>query len=138
MTVTISAAIRRGFLRSLWRAGKKSALSLKETLEAFQDSGFAAVRTGRVLVNSSGSGHSASFEIPSMARGFTQEQVFALSELFIQIYQDTVAALLADEETDVESIFTAMLADDRMQRVTQEHLDSSVLRYATSGTGLSQ
>jgi hypothetical protein len=96
------------------------AIPLLEALEAFQVGGFGAVKAGRVVVSHSGSGQSTSFELPSVGRGFTQEQIFALSEDFIQIYQDTVAQLAP---TDDAATFEAMMADDRMAAVTRVYDD---------------
>lgn len=130
----IQASIRRGFLRSLYNQAVANAASLQEALQGFQDGCFTAVRTGRLIVNSSGTGHSSSFEIPGIVRGFTQDQVFGLSEDFLQIYTDTVAALsAASADGSDASVFAAMLADDRMQSITRVRDSFTLLNLNPSG-----
>lgn len=133
--VTIQASIRRGFLRALYRSGALAGASLAETLEAFQVNGFGAVKTGRLVVTYSGSGQSTSFELPSVGRGFTQDQVFGLSEEFLQIYADTVSALgIIPQGTDNDlAIFNAMMADDRMQSITRIRDSFTLLNLNPSG-----
>jgi hypothetical protein len=129
----IQASIRRGFLRSLYNQSIAQAASLQEALQGYQDSLFAGVKSGRILVNSSGTGSSVSFEIPSTLRGFTQDEVFGFSEELIQIYEDTVAALTAASADGSDpSIFAAMMADDRMQAVTKVHDSFTLIGLANN------
>jgi len=132
--VAIQASIRRGFLRSLYNQAVANAASLQEALQGFQDSCFTGVKTGRILVNSSGTGSSVSFEIPGIVRGYTQEQVFGLAQDFREIYTDAVAALsAAGADGSDTSIFAAMMADDRMQSITRVRDSFTLLNLNPSG-----
>lgn len=129
--VRLRGVIKRGFLRSLWRAAKPSALSVAEMLAAFQDSGFQWVKSGRLVLSTSGGGYSSSFTATETVRELTQEEVFALSEEFFAIYEDCQA--LSPAPADDDAMILAMLADDRMQTVRQEMLDVTGLRFYVQG-----
>ena len=134
----LQAEIKRGFLRSLARSATKSAVKLSDALAAFQDNGFLALQSGRLLVGSSGGGYSSSFAFPAIGQQFQQDQVFALSEEFLQIYGDVLISLSANGNPSPgdDVILNAMLADDRMQAVKEMQGDYWLLRALTQGTGI--
>jgi hypothetical protein len=117
----VQAQIKRGFLRQLYEACP-DAISFRDALLAFQAAGFTAIKSGRLVVSSSGGGFSTSFEIPQGGRQFSQEQVFALSEEFISIFDDNVVA------DDDAATFAAMMNDERLQAVTSHYHDFSSIR----------
>lgn len=100
-------------------------------LGAFQDQGFQWVKSGRLVLSTSGGGYSSSFTPTEAIRELTQEEVFALSEEFFAIYEDCKA--LSPAPTSDEAMILAMLADDRLQTVRQEMLDITGLRFYVQG-----
>src|SRR5262249_36259566 len=102
---------------------------LQKALEAFQDNGFAGIKSGRLLIGSAGAGHSSSFALPQSWQSFTQEEVFSLSEELLAVYFDAKAAL-GDSSTD-DQVFQAMMDDDRLATITTVQKDYSTLRYPT-------
>ena len=113
--VRIQSEIKRGFLRSLWREGKAAAATLAETLNGFQDAQFSQIRTGQILISTSGGGYSTSLRIPNLSDQITNEQFTALAEEYQTIYGDVVTQI-GGSPTD-DTIFAAMIADDRLQGV---------------------
>ena len=125
-------------LRVLHNRSAPSAATLKETLLAFLDGGFDAIKSGRLIVNSSGTGSSVSFEIPSILRGFSQDEVFGLAEQLVEIYEETtsslsIAADVQDTGDQDSDIFAAMMADDRMQSITRVRDSFTLLNLNPSG-----
>src|ERR1044071_3626475 len=127
----LRAEIKRGFLRSLFRQSEANAVTLEAALGAFQDQGFKAIKAGKLVIASSGAGHSVQFAVPDAWRSFSQEEVFSLSEELFQVFDDAKAMLIANgtAEPDDDSIYTAMTADDRLQTVTSLQKDNSPLRF---------
>jgi hypothetical protein len=136
--VYIQSAIKRGFLRQLYAQCADSTVYLQDALLAFQASIFTpSFKTGRVVVNTSGGGQSASFNVPQLGGQFSQEQVFALSEELLEVYDTAVATLAAatpgfnpqaDDTTSEPAVFNTMLEDDRLQGVRVMHGDFTAIR----------
>lgn len=135
--VYIQAAIKRGFLRQIYEQAKAATAYLGDALLAFQGSVFTpAFKTGRILVNTSGSGQSASFEVPQIGKQYSQDQIFALSEELLEIYSDAVAQLQAETPSfnptaspaNQQTVFDTMMADDRLQGVRTQMGDFTGLR----------
>lgn len=133
----IQAEIKRGFLRSLYRAACGAAQNpdnvglLKPALEAFQDSGFAALKSGKLLFATSAAGKNVQFQAPPIGAQFTQEQVFALTEEFLAVYDSaliTLSAASINNPTDAQ-IFQCMLADDRINAVRSYMVDFTLGRF---------
>lgn len=130
----LKAEIKRGFLRSLYRAdittnGTNS--NLFNALGAFQDSGFSAVKSGRLVINHTGAGKATTLATPDAWRSFSQEECFSLSEELIQVYTDVQATLISDgtnTPTDLQMLNT-MLADDRLQSITRTERDYTLINY---------
>ncbi len=137
--VYIQAVKKRGFLRQIAEGAKRAASTLKESLVAAQGAVFTAnFQKGRLLVSTSGSGQSGSFEIGVQGKEFTQDNVFALFEELIQVCDDTVnAGLAADTGTpaDTDELFTQMLADDRLEGITERGLDVTLIGTPRWGSG---
>ena len=138
--VYISSEKKSGTLRTLWRQGSTKAMLLIDILNAFQDTDFSFIQTGRVIVNSSGGGYSSGFNGLQIGAELKQDEWFALSEMFQQMYIDAQTTLnIQGESGDVGQpnygglIFACMQADDRMQPVTRARDDFTGLRFPTYG-----
>jgi hypothetical protein len=114
--VVLSAEIKRGFLNSLARKTADTSTALADALTAFQDQSFSAVKSGRLIVTHSGAGKSVTFQLPEIGRMFSQEQVFALTQEFLEVYSDAKITLSAqgNSSPDDPSILAVMLADIRL------------------------
>lgn len=137
----LQAELKRGFLRSLYRAATSAtpAVTLINALNAFQDAQFPLVKSGRLIVSTSGNAHGTSFKIPDSMFQLTQDQVFALSEEFIQTYTDAKANLILNGNatpTD-DDIFAAMIAADNLQTIREYQNDYTATRFPVIGPGVS-
>jgi hypothetical protein len=135
--VYIQAVKKRGFLRQIAEGAKRSTSTLKEALVSGQANCFSAnFQKGRLLVSTSGSGQSGSFEIAVQGKEFTQDNVFALFEELIEVLDATVAAGLAVDSgvsIDTDTLFTAMCQDDRLVGVRTEMGDYTSLNVPSLG-----
>lgn len=130
----LRAELKRGILRKLWRAARDTGLTLNQCLEAFQDNGYDAIQSGRLLISSAGNNLSASFAVPGASTEINQADFFAFSEELFSIRDDTITALTAaGSPTDDESVVASMFNDDRMQTVRGYMGDYSGIRYPTYG-----
>lgn len=125
--VTISALKRRGILEEIYDDAVAKALTLIEGLKAFRTGIYPAINGGRTVVSHSGSGQSTSFEIPSSARGFTQDEMFALGQLLVEVYRSAVTTI--GGSPDDATIFAAMLEYDQMVAVTRVYNDWTGLNW---------
>lgn len=124
--IRIQSEIKRAILRQIAKGAKDSAVTLKDALVATQGKATdSAFLTGRLLISTSGSGQSASFQISTA--GFSQDVFVGLTEELINVYDDTVAA--GTSAADVDTLFDAMCADDRLQGIRQQHGDFTSLRF---------
>lgn len=132
----LQAQLKRGFLNSLYRQGAKAGLPLLESLTAFQDNGFAAISTGRLIGSTSGNGKSVSFIMPPVGKQFSEEQVFILSQELLEVYANalvTLAISQPQDNTHDASIIATMLADDSLQTVRSMMYDFTALRFPSLG-----
>ena len=129
--VQMSSEIKRALLRMLYRSGKNAKVPLKDTLEAYQDASGSAIKSGRVVINSSGGGYSTGLEITQQWRQLTPEKVTELSELFINMRDDAVAtlALNGNNLPSDDDVFGVMIQDDRVNGVRQAMGDFTGLRF---------
>jgi hypothetical protein len=128
----LQAEIKRGFLRALARQCATLGATLSTVLASFQDSTFDQIKTGAILVSSSGGGYSGTFDIGAIGKQMAPDQIFALSEELLTCYDEAVATLAAQtpavtSPTDAQ-ILSTMLASDRLQRVTSVRSDYMLLR----------
>lgn len=140
--VDLQSEIKRGFLRSLYRSTLDTSQTLGSVLNAFQSQGFTALKTGRLMTSTSGGGYSVSFDAPGIGRQFTQDVIFALSEMLLSVYDSAVAILFADDSNfDADDsdnnleIFNQMMAMDAMQGVSQWINDYTLTRWPPVGPG---
>ncbi len=129
--VYIQAEIKRALLRNISRNATKSSATLREALEAYQDQSAGAVNTGRIILNTSGGGYSTSLEMSAQWKQLTQEQVTALTEEYINVYDDALSALGISRPSDLSqdaNILSAMIDDDRLRGVRSAMGDFTMLR----------
>jgi hypothetical protein len=127
----IKAINARGLLDDLAQQAKTSAVNLIDVIRAaksaVQSNSF---RAGRIYVSSSGSGQSHSFQIPqTYTADFSVVQIAAQYQEFVEIYTDNVGWGIITDPTNADTALAAMLADDRLQTVTERRLDITGLRF---------
>lgn len=127
----IKAINARGLLDDLAYQAKAKDIDLIDVIRAaktaVQTNSF---RSGRIYVSSSGSGQSHSFQIPqTYTADFSVVQIAAQYQEFVEIYNDNVGWNLITDATAVDNDLKVMLADDRLQTVTDRRLDITGLRY---------
>ena len=119
--VRLAPELKRGFLNSLARQAKTNDTPIFEALGAFQDGGFDAVKTGRLVVSHTGAGKSVTFQFARIGQQLTQEEVFAFSQELLEIYADALIALnITPDEGDNsqdENILPVMMADARLDDI---------------------
>ena len=136
--IYLAAIKKRGILRQIVEGAITAKLKVSEALLGFQSSiNSPSFRQGQVMVNTSGNGQSASFEIGMQGREYTRETVFAASEEFFDILEDALANSpgLVDDATEANTraIFAAMRADDRLQTVNRRSSDFTLLGFPQTG-----
>jgi len=135
--VYIQAVTKRGFLRQVAEGAKRSASTLRESLIAAQAQVYTAnFQKGRLLVSTSGSGQSGSFEIGIQGKDFTQVNVFSMFEELIEILDSVIAQGLSADTSipaDTDALFTVMCQDDRLVGVTSEMGDYTSLNVPSMG-----
>lgn len=135
--VYIQAVKKRGFLRQTAEGAKRSGSTLKESMLAAQAAVFTAnFQRGRLLVSTSGSGQSGSFEIGVQGKEFTQDNVFAMLEELIEIQEYVISQGLAvdsDQQADTDALVQVMFNDDRLQGINTEMGDWTSLNVPSVG-----
>jgi hypothetical protein len=135
--VYIQAVKKRGFLRQLAEGAKRNASTLKEALLSAQGNVFSSnFQRGRLLVSTSGSGQSGSFEIATIGKEFTQDNVFAMLEEFLEILDFILAQGLAVDSAiaaDTDNLFTVICQDDRLIGVRTAEVDVTSLNVPSIG-----
>lgn len=130
--VPIPGALKRAFLRQIAEGAKATAATLRESLIAAQSAVMgASFRQGKILVSTSGSGQSGSFEISVTGKSWTPENVAALTEQLISVLDDCVSAGVATDAADEASINTLvrqMGFDDRLRGLRAQHGDFTSIR----------
>lgn len=137
--IYIQAIKKRGILRQIVEAGAvPSKLTVREALLNFQSAiNSPSFATGRIVMNTSGNGQSASFEMGLQGKEYTLENVFGLSEEFFGIYEAALANNpgLVDDGSEGQSraIAAAMRDDDRLQTVNRRGADVTLLGFPQTG-----
>lgn len=118
----IPAETKRGFLRALWLSAPDGA-TLREVLEGFLLNGFQWVKSGRIVINTSGAGHQTSFSPGSTISELSQEAVFQLAEEFLEVMEFVVgySPNLTDDALEKEM-------RDNLPTVREEMLDTMGVR----------
>lgn len=136
--IYLQAIKKRGILRQIVEGGIAGKLKVREALLAFQTAIYSpSFKQGRVIMNTSGNGQSASFEIGMQGKEYTQDNVFGVSEEFFDILDNALAngpGCLDDGlEESSRAIFEAMKADDRLQTVNRRSSDFTLLGFPQTG-----
>ena len=134
----IKAINARGLLDDLAQSAKNTSTDLIDVIRAakaaVQNNSF---KSGRIYVSSSGSGQSHSFQIPqTYTADFSVVQIAAQYQEFVEIYNDNVGYGLITDASAVDADLAVMLADDRLQTVTDRRLDITGLRYPSGVNAL--
>ena len=126
----IRAIEARGILDDIAQGAKSSGVDLIDCIRAAKKSILTnSFKAGRVYVSTSGSGQSHSFLIPSaLTADFTPTRMAAQMQEFVEIYNDCVAAGLITDSSDVDTDAAVMMADDRLQTITERSLDLTAIR----------
>jgi len=135
--VFLQSEIKRGFLRQIAAGAKATASLLGDALLGFQSAIYTPnFQRGKLLISTSGSGQSGSFEIGVAGKQFTQETIFGLSELLLQIHSETVSASVPDDGTPeaTDALRDAMLQDVRLQSVRTAGGDFTLIGLPGQGT----
>ena len=129
----VKAEIKRAMLNCIYRGSTVAGLSAG--LVAFQDQGFAAMKSGRVLIATSAAGHSSTFKIPMPGDAVSQDEFFGFSQELLETF-DTAKAVLISEgnatPTDAQ-ILARMLVADNMQAITRYQTDYVGIRFPSVG-----
>jgi hypothetical protein len=129
----IRAALKRSILNSLARqaANGINVAPLSDALNAYQDALVSGVKSGRIVEAHTGAGKAVKFRTPVIGDHFRQDDVCEMSQEFLEIYADSVAALAVagNNSPNDTQILTAMMADDRLQSVTSTRRDYTLMNY---------
>jgi len=128
----IIAELKRGALRTLYRQ-RGDGVALSDALNAFQDTNWLSVSSGRVITAHTSTGKTTQFALPQIWQSFSQEEWFALTEELQQVYSDCKTNLInAGNPTPTDDqIFAAMMQDDRLQTITSVQKDFGTMRWPT-------
>jgi len=104
--------LKKAFLRQVAEQAKAQTATLREALISAQAYVMGeSFRQGKILINTSGSGQSGSFEIGVTGKAWTQENVAALTEQLINVLDDCVSSGVAPDAADaatIDALVTAM------------------------------
>src|ERR1035437_5317616 len=136
--IYVQAIKKRGILRQIVEGGIQGKLKVREALLAFQQAIYSpSFKQGRVIMNTSGNGQSASFEIGLQGKEYTQDNVFGVSEEFFDILDTAVAndSMLIDAgaEAAPRLFWAPRGADDRLQTVNRRSSDFTLLGLPQTG-----
>lgn len=129
----VSAAFKREFLYQLKKAAVESGKTFLFALDTVAAQRWAEVAQGKVLVGTSRSGHSVSFQIPGGAMGLSPVDIVELISKIRDLYEAAHAAdptLDGDspDESSVTAIYTAIKASTFFDAVRSYRTDHSYLR----------
>lgn len=140
MAARITAGKKRAYLRQLAREADANAVPLRDMLYSFQEQCLSTVRTGQIVVSTSGGGFSTALKIPGSISQLNEEELLDLSEDLIQTYETALATLAASNPavtspTDAQMLST-MLDSDNLATVRQMQHDITLIRYPGYGPAL--
>jgi len=144
VAVRIQAALKCGFLRQIAEQAKAQTLTLREALTAAQSGHFVQTfQRGRLVVSTSGSGQSGSFEIGMPGNQWSQSNVFGLVEELLQMVELADPTLYPDDADPAHTdALRALIAENVMMGnvptgVTSIGGDFTLLYIPVFGTGVS-
>lgn len=96
-------------------------------------------KLGRLLVSTSGSGQSGSFEVWAIGKEFTQDNVFALIQELYEVLVTTLAndSSLSDngEQANSDAIYLAMCGDQRLTTINETGTDVTLIGWPSAVGG---
>lgn len=127
----IPAEIKRGLLQFLADQAQDSGITLLAALKAYSKARFEEIQSGRFVVSTSGNGSSVSFYTAPVGMPLQPDQFAAVAQEFREVFTTALATLQTAgtaNPTDAQLLST-MLADDRLQTVTEARLDVTLMRW---------
>ena len=127
MALPYTALARQTILSYLARKALRENLTLLEEIQKYQDDAALGLQSGRVLIATSGAGHSAQFHDYKTGDPITPDDPAALAALFVNAHADALTALAAagnSSPTDTQTL-AQMLLDDALQSATDYRPDFS-------------
>jgi hypothetical protein len=133
----LQAQLKRGILDELWQIAKVQNITLEDAIRDFKSASWNRIRTGQFVIASAGAGHSVTFASPELFRNLTQDQYMMLGMEFLEVMADAITTngfsgdLTSDQQ---QTVFTTMMADDRLQTVRSHGQDYTTLRWPAIAT----
>src|SRR5690349_15784235 len=104
----LKAELKRAFFQSIYDAVVKGTASqdlvsgddtlvvrtLEDGLIAFQKMGFQALKSGQLMMGTTGFAHGVTWAPPQQWRSFGQDEVFGMAQEFREVYTDAKLALI--------------------------------------------
>lgn len=133
----LQAQLKRGILDELWQIAKVQNIALEDAIRAFKSRSWNLIRTGQFVIASAGSGHSVTFASPELFRQLTPDQYMMLGMEFLEVMADAITTNAFSGDLTPEqqqTVFTTMMADDRLQTVRAVGADFTTLRWPAIAT----
>lgn len=136
----LTATDRQGYLQVLAWNAQDADSSLYNVIKSAVRCAFKDTNAGRQVISTSGNGRSVSVLVPDFFKTMTHDDVRRWFVSLLAIYTSTRAhlgfAAITDENDDDTSndaaIVAAMMADDRLNAVTEFTNDFTTLRFSAS------
>ena len=141
----LKAELKRAFLQSIYDAYKAETLladltgdtegpsivTFEDALKAFQHYCFGNVKDGKTLFQTSGLGHETRWALPMVWRSFSEDEVFGMAQEFREVYDEAIVTLAdaGNIHPNDSAILATMMANDKMQTVTSQQRDFTLLRW---------
>ncbi len=146
---SLKSELKRAFLQSIYDAVLAGTIqndltsgtdsdsviitTLLEGLQGFQRLGFSNLKGGKTLMQTAGLGHEVRWVPPQVWRSFSEDEVFSMGQEFREVYNEALVTLSAagNNSPNDASILAVMMASDRMQSVSSEQKDFTLLRWSS-------
>lgn len=122
--MAVSTEFKRLFLRGIKWDADEAALTLFAGLKAAARARLTNTKTGKVLIGSTGNGHSVEYALPMAGRDVTPRDAAELCEEMLSLF-DTAKTNLGGTPTD-DQVFAEMLG--LLAPVTETYADFTLLR----------
>jgi hypothetical protein len=142
----LKAELKRAFLQSIYDAYKAETLladltgdtdgpaivTFEDALKAFQHYCFGNVKDGKTLFHTAGLGHETRWALPMQWRSFSEDEVFSMGQEFREVHNEAIVTLAdaGNIHPNDSAILSTMMANDRMQTVTDTQRDFTLLRWS--------
>jgi hypothetical protein len=122
VAIQIQSVKKCAYLRQIAEGAKRGVSTLKDALLAAQGQVYQpSFQLGRIVVSTSGSGQSGSFQMVGGGNDWTQDNIFGLLEEFIQLLDLTVSQGTpdGDDPATVTALFEQMVVNIQTGNVPQ-------------------